>query len=137
MSWDSYIDNMMGHANLNGTCQIDKACIIGTNGAQWTTDAHPNAFRLSDDERKKIASEVALGANSNFGATGIRAGGVKYQFLRYEDGVVLGKKKDEGAITMQTSKTAIVIAHTIEGGQQGSTNKAVGVIAEYLTSLGM
>ena len=38
---------------------------------------------------------------------------------------------------MQASKTAIVIAHTPEGCQQGNTNKGVGVIAEYLESLGM
>ena len=71
-------------------------------------------------------------------ASGIHAEGVKYQFLRVEeDKLVLGKKKDNGAITLQCSKTAIVIAHTSEGAQQGNTNKGVGVIAEYLESLGM
>ncbi len=69
---------------------------------------------------------------------GIWAEGVKYQFLREEDGkIVFGKKKDHGALTMQSSKTAIVIAHTCEGCQQGTTNKGVAVIAEYLESLGM
>ena len=73
-----------------------------------------------------------------FQASGIHVEGVKYQFLREEDGkLVLGKKKESGAITMQASKTAIVIAHTPEGCQQGNTNKGVGVIAEYLESLGM
>ena len=69
---------------------------------------------------------------------GIHAEGMKYQFLRVEDDkVVFGKKKECGAITMQASKTAIVIAHTIEGSQQGNSNKGVGVIADYLESLGM
>lgn len=73
-----------------------------------------------------------------FQAGGIHAEGVKYQFLREEDGkIVFGKKKDHGAITMQSSKTAIVIGHTAEGCQQGNTNKGVSVIAEYLESLGM
>lgn len=127
---------MAQSADAAGTCHMDKGCIIGADGAPWTTDAHPNAFKLSDEERKTIAAEVALGPNNNFGATGIRAGGVKYQFLRCDDKTVYGKKKDHGAITMQSSKSAIVIGHTLEGAQQGNTNKAVNVIAEYLESLG-
>lgn len=71
-------------------------------------------------------------------SSGIRAEGNKYQFLREEDGkVVYAKKKGDGSITLQASKTAIVIAHCQEGGQQGNTNKGVAVIAEYLESLGM
>ena len=71
-------------------------------------------------------------------AGGIFTEGVKYQFLRVEDDkIVFGKKKDHGALTLQASKTAIVIGHTSEGGQQGNTNKGVAVIAEYLESLGM
>jgi len=70
--------------------------------------------------------------------SGITAAGQRYRFLREEDGkVVYAKLKGSGAITLQASKTAIVIAHCPEGGQQGSTNKAVNVIAEYLESLGM
>ena len=69
---------------------------------------------------------------------GIHSEGMKYQFLRVEeDKLVLGKKKDNGALTMQSSKTAIVIGHTMEGSQQGNTNKGVAVIAEYLESLNM
>ena len=73
-----------------------------------------------------------------FQAGGIFAEGIKYQFLREEDGkLVLAKRKDQGAISMQASKTAIVIAHTTEGSQQGNSNKGVSVIADYLESLGM
>jgi len=58
--------------------------------------------------------------------------------LREEDGkIVFGKFKGAGAITLQASKTAVVIAHCPEGGQQGNTNKGVNVIAEYLESLNM
>ena len=73
-----------------------------------------------------------------FQSSGVFAEGVKYNFLRQEDGkVVYAKKKDCGAITLQASKSAIVIAHMPEGGQQGNVNKGVAVIAEYLESLGM
>lgn len=50
---------------------------------------------------------------------------------------VYAKLKHNGAISMQSSKTAVVIAHTPEGRQQGNANKAVAVIADYLESLGM
>ena len=71
-------------------------------------------------------------------SSGIYAEGEKYQFLREEDGkLVLAKKKGLGAITFQSSKTAIVIGHCPEGGQQGCTNKGVSVIAEYLESMNM
>ena len=69
---------------------------------------------------------------------GVFCEGTKYQFLREEDKkTVYAKKKGNGAITLQASKTAIVIAHCPEGSQQGNLNKAVGVIAEYLESLNM
>ena len=63
--------------------------------------------------------------------------GEKYQFLRGDATLMLGKKKDKGAISCQSSKTAVVIGHTKEGGSQGNVNKGVAVIAEYLDSLGM
>ena len=70
--------------------------------------------------------------------TGVYCGDERYQFLRELDGkTVYAKKKGNGAITLQASKTAIVIAHCPEGSQQGNLNKAVGVIAEYLESLNM
>lgn len=69
---------------------------------------------------------------------GVHVEGVRYQFLRVEDDkIVYAKKKDQGSATLQASKTAIVIGHTLEGSQQGNVNKGVAVIAEYLESLGM
>ena len=73
-----------------------------------------------------------------FMSNGVWVEELKYQFLREEDGkIVYAKKKGQGSLTMQSSKTAIVIAHCPEGSQQGNANKGVGVIAEYLESLGM
>lgn len=92
--------------------------------------------------------DAAEGANiarcfksKDFGAfmtSGVHAEKTKYQFLREEDKkIIYAKKKECGALTMQASKTAIVIAHCEEGKQQGNVNKGVSVIAEYLESLGM
>ncbi|WP_287312905.1 profilin [Moorena sp. SIO1G6] len=107
-------------------------------GAKWTTDAHAHALKLNPDESTNIANSFKSKDFTGFMAGGIWIEGQKYQFLREEDGkVVYGKKKDIGAVTLQASKTAVVIAHCREGGQQGNANKAVAVIAEYLESLNM
>lgn len=133
MSWDSYIDNLIGHTA--GSC--DKVCIIGLDGSPWTTSGHANSIKLSAEECTNIAKCFKSKDFSSLQASGVRAEGVKYQFLRSEDDkLVMAKKKDEGALTIQSSKTAIVLAHTKEGSQQGNTNKGVGIIAEYLESLG-
>ena len=75
---------------------------------------------------------------SYFMTDGVYADGKRYMFLREMDGkIVLAKAQGYGAITMQASKTAIIIAHTREGAQQGNTNKGVAVIAEYLEGMNM
>lgn len=140
MSWDSYLDNLCAQSKgSDGSAHIDKCCIIGIDGgAKWTTDGHPNALTMADDECANIARTFKSKDFSPFMANGFKACGVKYQFLREEDGkLVIAKKKGEGAISMQASKTAIVVGHCPEGGQQGITNKGVAVIADYLESLGM
>ena len=70
--------------------------------------------------------------------TGVYIEGYYYIFLREDYGkTVMSKKAGDGAVTLQSSKTAIVIARCPQGGQHGNTNKSVAVIAEYLESLGM
>lgn len=139
-SWDAFIDNLIAQSrDARGFEHMDKACIIGLDGgAKWTTNSHQNALKLSSNEANTIAKAFKSKDFTQFMVDGIYAEGVKYQFLREEDSkIVFAKKKWNGALTLQSSKTAIVIAHTKEGGQQGNANKAVGVIAEYLESMGM
>ena len=71
-------------------------------------------------------------------AGGVVLEGIKYSFLREEDReVVYAKRKDHGSLTLQASKTAIVIAHCPESSQAGNCNKAVSTIAEYLSGMNM
>lgn len=140
MSWDSYIDNLVAQTkDSNGTEHCDRGCIIGLDGgAPWTTPGPANALKLQGSEAANIAKCFKAKDFNAFMSGGIHCEGTKYQFLRVEDDkLVLGKKKDHGAVSIQASKTAIVIAHTPEGGQQGNCNKGTAVIAEYLESLGM
>ena len=68
----------------------------------------------------------------------VHATGSLYTFLRELDGnTVFAKCKGQGSITLQSSKSAVVIAHCHDDRQQGNCNKAVGVIANYLESMNM
>jgi len=140
MSWDGYIDNLVAQTkDSSGAAHTDRACIIGMDGgASWTTAGHAMALQLTPQEGANIAKCFKAKDFSSMMASGVHAEGLKYQFLRQEDDkFVAAKKKDHGALTMQASKTAVVIGHTQEGKQQGNTNKGVAVIAEYLEGLGM
>jgi len=133
MSWDGYLDNLAGHCNNS----LDNAAIIGFDGSKWTTDGNARSLKITPAEAKTIGTAMQNQDFSSFQSSGIHIAGVKYQFLRGEETLVLGKKKDHGAITIQASKSAVVIGHMIEGKSQGDVNKGVAVIAEYLESLGM
>ena len=139
MSWDGYIDNLIAQTkDASGQAHADKASIIGKDGSKWTTDGHANAFKLAAEEAATIGKAFQSEDFAPFMSGGVRAEGTKYQFLRVEDNkLVLAKCKGLGAVTLQASKTAVVIGHTAEGSQQGNVNKGVSVIAEYLESLGM
>ena len=139
MSWDSYIDNLVAQSkDQAGQVHADQACIIGVDGSKWTTDGHGNALKISPEEASKVGKAFKDKDFSQFMSSGVWVAGTKYQFLRVEDDkIVLAKCKGSGAVTLQCSKTAVVIGHTAEGSQQGNVNKAVGVIADYLESLNM
>jgi len=135
MSWDGYIDSVLGSAKGHA----DRACIIGLNGGPWTTAGHASNINLQGTEAQTIATSMSSGDYSTFQASGILIEGQKYRFLRgdTEEGLVLGKLKENGAITIQKSETAIVIGHTAEGKQQGETNTGVKAVVDYLKGLNM
>lgn len=137
-SWDSYIDNIqLQSKGADDVIHCDRAAIIGLDGALWTTSDHASCMKMLNGETLTIVNGMKQGEKINFQSAGIYAEGVKYQFLRDEDGMVLGKKKDNGAITLGIAKSCIVIGHTTEGGSQGNVNKAVATVTSYLESVGM
>lgn len=94
--------------------------------------------QLTPAEAANIGRAFKSADFTMFQAGGVFCEGQKYRFLREEDGcLVLAKLKGQGAITMQSSKTAVVIGHCPEGGQQGMCNKGVDVIAKYLEGMNM
>ena len=94
--------------------------------------------QLQGQEGPNIARCFATKDFSSFMSGGVRVEGTSYMFLREEDGkIVNAKKKGLGALTMQSSSTAVVIGHCPEGGQAGNCNIAVERIAKYLSDAGM
>ncbi|XP_063716658.1 profilin-like [Symsagittifera roscoffensis] len=136
MSWDGYIDSVLGAANVAST-NADKAAIIGQDGSIWTTAYGGKGMQILAPEAAALGKAMKTKDFSPLQASGIMLETVKYQFLREEDGkLIQGKKKDHGAVTCAASKTAIVIAHTAEGQQAGESTKAAVSIAEYLEGMG-
>ncbi|KAK3105556.1 hypothetical protein FSP39_000364, partial [Pinctada imbricata] len=139
-SWNSYIDNLIAQSkDVAGNPHCDKAIIIGLDGgAPWTTNDHDHALKLHTSERENIARAFKSKNFTSFKSNGISIEGVLYQFIREEKGkIVMVKKKEHGSVTLQATKTAVVIAHCPERRQQGQLNIGVGVVANYIESLGM
>jgi len=127
MSWDSYctttLEYCAGHA--------DQVAVLGlADGKVWAT----NGLNISNEEGAVIAKAIADDdkAVAAFASNGIHVGGVKFNFLRNIDNSFVGKRKDNGSITVQKTKQTIVIAHTKEGSQVGTTNTGLSRICNYL-----
>ena len=105
----------------------------------WTTNSHAANFNLSLAECSIIARNVKAGELGHNFYNGIFLSGEKYQYLRFdaETKTVLGKKIGHGAVTIQPSKSAIVIAHCPEGRQHGQCNNGVSKIVEHLEASGL
>lgn len=137
--WNGYLDHLI--KKCEGQC--DLGVIIGlNNGEQWTDASSPQHLGISAPEAAALARAFRNEDFSSLQANGILVAGVKYFYLKQlkDDGshtMILGKKKDEGGITLAATKTGIVIAHTAEGSEQGKTNEAVKQLADYIRSMNM
>lgn len=138
-TWDSYIDNLIEQSkDESGQAHVDKACIIGIDGgAKWTSDQHPCVLKLAPHEAKTIAECFKKKDFTSFMVGGVHVEGTYYIFLREIDSKAVYAKTKFSGVILQASKTAVVVARTAEGMQQGNANKAVGVIADYLESMNL
>ena len=138
-TWDSYIDNLIEQSkDQSGLAHVEKACIIGLDGgAKWTSNQHPCGLKLTPNEAKTIAECFKKKDFTSFMVGGVHVEQDYYIFLREIDSKAVYAKRQFSGVTLQASKTAIVVARTAEGMQQGNANKAVGVIADYLESMNL
>jgi len=132
MSWDGYLDNLVGHAQ--GNCV--QAAIMGQDGSRWTAENHKYGLPLRPNELTPLVNAFKS-RDFNGLYSGVYINGTQYMFLREMDSkVVMAKKKGQGFVTIQKTGKAIVIGRGGEGQQQGMLNTAVAKIADYLESLG-
>lgn len=138
-TWDSYIDNLIEQSKDEfGQAHIDKACIIGLDGGgKWTSDQHPCALKLTPYEAKTIAECFRKKDFTSFMVGGVHVEERYYIFLREIDSKAVYAKVRSSGVTIQASKTAVVVARAGEGMQQGNVNKAVGKIADYLETMNL
>lgn len=139
LSWDAYIDGLIDRTrDGSGISYIDKACIIGIDGGiKWTTDSHSNGLQLSQNEARNIAKCFESKNFSQFFESGVVAEGFKYVFFkREEDEIMYAVNRGHGRLTLQSSKTVIVIAHTPET-FTSIANTAVHDLAKHFESLNM
>ena len=131
MSWDIYIDNIIGQSvDYVGTLHCERACIIGLDGKTWTSHSHPCSLKLSPSEAQTIADGMKTNNTKLFDG-GVVIESMTYQFLK-NDGNAITSKKGLRFLTMQRSLLAVVIGLGSEGGEQGYINKAVSFVADYL-----
>ncbi|KAJ2003209.1 profilin, required for normal timing of actin polymerization in response to thermal stress [Coemansia thaxteri] len=124
-SWQTYVDN-----NLVGSTYISEAAIYGIKGGLWAKSEH---YDHEDDLFEAIKkgfsdSEFIL-------ATGLRVRGEKYMTLNADDQEMKFKCGGKGIICAKTVQAIIITFHTDEV-QPGNANNALGVIADYLRSVG-
>jgi len=138
MSWDSYIDSVVAHGRVNNVENVDRVAIIQLgSGAKWTSETHPQVLRLKDEEAKTIGAICKSRDMTSFTTGGVWIEGIKYNFLREDEGPIYAKKLDHGHITIENSNQAVVIGHCPEGKTPGACNKAVHNIVEYLKEQNM
>ena len=135
MSWNAYIDMLI--ANAEGNC--DKGCIFSfEDGGMWTS--HLKHLHITPAETKGII-EKWMGVDPKamvdyYGVNGIIIGGVHYRFSRADDGFLHFNDSEKGKIVMQRTKTAVIVAHTPQGGNPHKTFQAAVDVGEYLENAG-
>lgn len=125
MSWQAYVDNLIGSG------KVDNAAIYSKAGdSVWAQS--PN-FNVSAPE----IAEVAKGFDdpSQLQANGLHINGQKYFLLRADDRSIYGKHEDTGIVAVRTGQ-ALLIAHYSAPTQPGEATKVTEQLADYLISVG-
>jgi len=144
-NWNQYIDSVINYSRDAGqSANVDKVAIVGLDGAMWTTAENPSHFDLAAGECAALANAFTTNITDSLTAGGIYAKGVKYMFLKSDLEVgssnelsfIIGKKKDEGAISIGRCLTCFIVAHMAEGMQPGWANEAVQTTRNYLKGQG-
>ena len=129
-AWDTYIKNNL--INLSEG-SVDQACVIGVEDViKWTTEKQPHTLKMTSGELSAIVNAMKTGSMTGFYASGLMVGEMKFNFLRGDDKMMMGKRKDHGGLYIQRTKRTIIVAHYPEGKQPGNCNKAAGKLCDWM-----
>ena len=122
MSWQCYIDNLMG------TKYISSCGIFGLDGVTWAS----NMPAISADIIKSMASDIASGSSANQSIIG----GEHYVMVRCVQDSFLILKKVQKGIVVSKAKTCLIIAFHNESCKAETVLTALGKVTDYLTKNG-
>lgn len=124
MSWQAYVDNLLGSG------KIDRAALYSRAGdSLW---AASSGFAPSGDEIIRVARGFDDPAGLQEHGLGIQ--GEKYFLLKSDDRSIYGKKGDDGILAVRT-KQGLLLAHYSAPVLAGEAVKVVEDMADYLISV--
>ena len=125
MSWQGYVDNLVGNK-----AAVSKAAFIGLDGSIWAKSTDLN---LSGDEAKKLVdtfSNPSLGFQNGF-----MIEGKKHMCIRASPEDVVGKLGTSGFSAYKTNQ-CVILGYYVEPATPGNCEVAVGKYADYLKGSG-
>ena len=132
MSWQDYIDGPNGLI-AKGNNNIVNAGIFGINGATW---AQSGLEKLTHAELLELAKLFDDPSTAHM--NGFNLCGRQYALLRADDAIIhaRGKCGETNPLTVQKTKSAMVIGIGKTDGIPGQVSLAVSTISEHLVNYG-
>ncbi len=138
LDWDYQLDIIREDSkDSTGAINAHKISIVSLNDGEILTSIDQNhTFKISQEEANIISNVFKIKDFDTFIKDGINIENINYKFINSpNDEMVFGKKEDLGTLTIQKTKTKIIIGFTQDGYQQSGTNKALKNIARYFEKI--
>lgn len=122
MSWQGYVDNLMG------TKHMTHVGIFGLDGAVWANSA-VQGTPLSGDTVKQTIGALLDASKAQAGVT---VGTDRYILVRNDPGVMLIMKKGQNGLVAYKSAQCVIIALHDNTVKAETTLTSVGKVIDYL-----
>ena len=124
MSWQGYIDNLMG------TKAMTAVGIFGLDGSPWATSA---AFPLSGDNVKQVIGSIS---DSSKMSNGLTVGADRYILVRNDPGISIMLKKGLNGVVAHKSNQCVFVALHNESTKAEIALTHIGKVVDYLSKHG-
>jgi len=120
MSWQGYVDNLMG------TKHMTHVGIFGLDGAVWANS--PSSPLTGDCVKQAISALTDMSKAQN----GVTVAGERYILVRNDPGVMLIMKKGQSGLVAYKSAQCVIIALHDNTVKAETTLTSVGKVIDYL-----